>query len=189
MIYKLSNVNGLTSEDIIDRIDKGYSFRVFRYQIALVAVTFFRLSPAFFVKDEEEARELSKKFNIRSWLFGLWFIHTGPINVMRSVRLNNGDGINVTKDILLNLDTYNRAENTVQIKKVYTLFDKLDDRTDFKELTKALNAFRNQNHSVKNVYVGRYLNVEENIIPPIVIAMDTDGDKALIENTHLQAFS
>lgn len=181
MIYKLLNTQGLTREQITEKVNSGYTFRIFRYQVALVAVTFFRLSPAILIKDESEMRECISKYNARSWFFGLWFFPTGPLNVIRTVRLNNKGGVDVTKDILLNLENYNLQEGIVDMKMAYTLFDKMDDRTDYKELCKSINAFRTENPAVKNFYAGRYINVNEHEETPNIIAIDFNGNKEKME--------
>lgn len=85
-------------------IQNGAKFRIYSYTISLFfTITLKRLSPAILILDNE-GNAYQKKYNNLTRCFGWWCIPWGPIHSIKSIRTNKSGGLDVTADILLNLD-------------------------------------------------------------------------------------
>lgn len=176
MKYKLLNTEGLSAEQIIDLVNKGARFKIFKFQIALVAVSLPRLSPAILIRTPEELKKFTRKYNLITLLAGPWFFPSGPVDVYSTIKFNNKGAIDATQDLLINIKHYDPAAQTIELKKVYTLFDQLP-KNDLKVLKKALENYFAAKPEIKKAFVGRYVNVEEHIEPPYFIGIDAGQAK------------
>jgi hypothetical protein len=180
MKYVLENTGDLTAEQLAAAIAKGGKFIVFRYQVSLLAVSFLRLSPAIFIRHADELNAYRKKYNLKAWLMGLWFFPTGPFSVARAIRFNNSGGLDVTVDILQNLEFFDREAKSVEIKTVDTVFGHLP-KDELKELKSAVLDYCTDFNGIRELYAGRFVNVGEGTEPPYMIGADTDKECALLE--------
>lgn len=180
MIHKLINTEKLNKEEIAELINKGAKFILFKYNVALVATTFTRVSPAILITSANQLKKHKRKYNLYSLFFGPWFIPTGPFNVYNTIKLNNSGGIDVTKDIEINLEHYNPLEKTIEIKNIDTEFAHIS-KGELRELHKALKNYSPDNLSMESIYVGKFINVEEYVEPHYVV-----GFKAELEENHIE---
>ena len=181
MRYNLVNTDNLEPEDIEKLVLEGASFRIFKYRIALIAIAFSRISPAILIRNEADFKLYRNKYNLKTFLFGLWFFPFGPINVFQTIKFNNSGAIDITGDILLNLGYYNKDSQIIDLVNIYTLFDHLP-KSDFKELKTALLEFCHRKIEIREVYAGKYINVENNCEPPYLIGVNADLSKESIED-------
>jgi hypothetical protein len=171
MIYKLENIKSNDLESLKKDIDSGGKFVLFNYRIGLGAVSLLRFSPAIFIKRSEEIEKFKKKYNLINFLFGPWFIFKGPFLTYDTYKVNSNGGIDITKDILINLTQEHLEKREVYIQVIHNIFSKVN-KSDKKNIIKA---FQNTNLTivpVKNVYIALFDNVEEYQEPYFVIGIE-----------------
>jgi hypothetical protein len=93
--------------------------------------------------------------------------------------------MDVTEDIRINLEHYQKEEQTVEIVNIHTQFNPWP-KAHFKELKKALFDYCIQTEGVLEVYAGIYLNVDEYTEPPYWIGINTTDDFEYAEETFLE---
>lgn len=178
--YALLNADDLSAEKIRDLIEsKKASVKVFQYHISFIAISLFRLSPAFLIRKEEDQRRFQKKYNLISLFFGPWFFPKGPFRVYKDIRANSAGGIDVTKDVLLNLDNYNPESGKIVISEIHTIFKKLP-KADFKEISKALSGNFKAMGDARNIFAGYFINSGD-YEPHMVVGLSTDLNLTTLE--------
>ncbi len=180
MKQSLINTEGLSKEDILEKIASGGRFIVFQYTLSLGLVSFYRLTRPILVCSNQEFVKYRNKYNLMSWLFGLWFIPTGPYRVVKSLKINNRGGIDTTKDIEVNIETYDVSSCEIELVQMDTIFGHLPD-SELKEVRKALSAYLEQNETVISSYAALFINVEEYVEPPYIIGVERKFEKSLDE--------
>lgn len=172
--YQLANTNGINVSEIKKRIALGAKFVIFRYQISFIAISFERYSPVYLIHNTRELKVLQTKYNQKTLLFGPWSFPWGPFQSYSAIKLNNAGGMDVTKDIILNLDFYDKANNKITLKEMHTVFGQLS-KSDFKEVSKAFSAYLLKTTPIKALYIATYINVEEHIDPPFMIGLNVNA--------------
>jgi len=171
MIYKLQNIKNNDLESLKKDIDSGGKFILFNYRIGLGAVSLLRFSPAIFIKRNEEIEKFKRKYNRMNFLFGPWFIFKGPFLTYNAYKINKNGGIDITKDILSNLTQEYLEKREVNIQVIHNIFSKVN-KSDRKNIVKALHKIDLNIVPVKNVYIALFVNVEEYQEPYFVIGIE-----------------
>jgi len=150
--------NRITLEQLKDKISRGGRFIIFKYQISLFfAVSFRRLSPAIFIENYETTNKFALKYNLFSLFFGWWFIPHGPYDTITSVRFNLKGGLDVTEDIMLNIDEQGFADRNIKYLKTNQLFTK-PDKWDLKSYRKVLLEKFDPDFGIRTIVVANYIN-------------------------------
>lgn len=174
--YQLANTNSIEVSEIKRQLASGAKFIVFRYQISFIAISFERYSPVYLIRNKAELKPLQNKYNQITLLLGPWSFPWGPFGSYSAIKINNAGGMDVTKDITLNLDFYDKEQNKIVLKEMHTVFGPLS-KSDIKEITKAFSAYLSKTKKIEALYIATYINVDENIEPPFVIGLITTLDK------------
>lgn len=158
-------------------IARGGRFLLFPYCISLGAVSLKRMSPAIFVPAEADPAPHRRKYNLLSCLFGWWGVPWGPLRTIACIRTNNSGGIDVTGDIMLNIDAAAFDRGFVNLRHSYTIFEK-PDTADQKAFLKAM-AKLPAGSGLRQLVAGLYLDTEDGVAPYYIIGVDSDD---LFEN-------
>lgn len=106
-------------------------------------------------------------------VFGWWCIPWGPIITTRYLKTNNTGGIDVTKDIMLNLTPESVETGVIKLEKIHTIFSK-PEKSELKEFQKAFESLK-YGGSINRIIVGLYINTEEYVDSYYVIGIDCSG--------------
>jgi hypothetical protein len=148
-------------------------------------VSLFRLSPAIFIKNDDEFVKFKKKYNNINFFFGPWTLFKGPIHTYRAYKTNQKGGIDVTKDIMLNLTQEDLSKNKVLISYIHNIFSKTS-KSDSKDILKAIRKININTVPLKNVYVGFFNNVEEHEAPFTVIGIELYKDELGLDIEYIK---
>lgn len=188
MKYKLGNIENLDALTLKKQIvEQGAKFIIFKYKISIIALSFDRLSIAYCVRNKEEFKQLKQKYNFRTMLLGLWAFPWGPFETYSTIKLNNNGGIDVTQDVLLNIETYNKEDKSIFIEKMYTQFSPVS-KHDLKEVKKAFAAYYKQSREIEALYIGKYINIEEGLEPPYMVGIKSKVAKPEIKEKLEELF-
>ncbi|GAB5557454.1 MAG: hypothetical protein SchgKO_16670 [Schleiferiaceae bacterium] len=171
---KLSNTENLSAEEIQRKIEDGATFKVFRYRIGVLALSLDRFSPAILISNSSEQEAYRKKYNRMNYWLGWFYLRRGPFNWITPIRFNNKGGMDVTLDIVKNLENYDSSENTVKLEVMDTLFRPIA-KSYVTEVKKATQSLFNSNSKVKSIWVGEFINVEDNQETPFIIGINAHG--------------
>ncbi|MBL4592431.1 MAG: hypothetical protein JKX68_01290 [Flavobacteriales bacterium] len=170
MEHKLSIREGVSFEELQTEIENGGRFIIYQYCISIFfAITLNRLSPAIFILAKEDSTKFKSKYNSLSSIFGWWGLPWGPIHSIKSIRNNNQGGIDVTKDIMLNINKTSFESRVVTIEEMDTMFSK-PSKSDLKEFTKVANKLK-EGINIQELYVGLFINTDEYVEPYYMLAI------------------
>jgi len=176
MNYKLHIPEKTELNALRQQIDEGYKFIIFQYCISILfAITLTRYSPAILVKDEDEMNSFRKKYNRQALLLGLWAIPWGIIKTLDSIKVNKKGGIDVTEDIMINLDAESLQQKEVNLAITTKLFVE-PNKSELKGYRKAVRHGFEKDYNVKTIAAGLYINVEEHAAPHRVVGIKTEKD-------------
>ncbi|WP_299339484.1 hypothetical protein [uncultured Psychroserpens sp.] len=178
MNQKLQNIDISNLNELKADINNGAKFIMFNYRIGLGFVSLLRFSPAIFIKRENEVQKFKKKYNRLNLLFGPWFIFKGPFLTYNAYKINRDGGIDITKDIMVNLTQEDLLNKEVEIKKVHNIFSKVN-ASNKKTIIKAIKRTDLNIVPLKKVYLGLFVNVEEYEEPHYVIGITLRNDSEL----------
>jgi|VirMetMinimDraft_7_1064189.scaffolds.fasta_scaffold133173_1 hypothetical protein len=187
MEYKLANTKSIEVSEIKKQLALGAKFVVFRYQISFIAISFERYSPVYLIQNKAELKKLQHKYNQKTMLLGPWSFPWGPFESYSAIKVNNAGGLDVTKDIILNLDFYDKESNTIVLKEMHTVFGSLS-KSDFKEVKKAFSAYLSKTKRIEAIYIATYINVDEYTEPPFMIGLNTTLDKSIVAEQLKELF-
>lgn len=163
-----------TLDQLIKEVEKGGRFVVFQYCISILfAVTLKRLSSPIFIPKEEDDKNLIRKYNWISRIFGWWGIPWGPIYTIKSLSINKQGGIDVTEDIMLNLNEECLNNREVEMIVLSEIFEK-PGKWDLKAFNKSLVADFGSNISYKEIVIGLFTNTNDGVEPHYVIGLKTN---------------
>ena len=159
--------------ELAHHLQNGAKFRIYSYTISILfAVTLKKLSPAILIC-ADEGTSFQKKYNNLTRIFGWWGIPWGPIYSLKSLKTNNAGGIDVTEDILLNLNEEGWHRRIVKITTVKQVFLK-PPSVEHKAFSKS---FKSTEYlSNINLFIGLYLNVQDDQEPFYMIGIQSTGD-------------
>lgn len=163
----------MTLKQMETEIEKGGRFVLFQYCISIFfAITLRRFSPAIFVKSGEDISKYRRKYNRISAIFGWWGIPWGPVYTIRSFKINKAGGLDITKDILANLDETALAKGEVEIKLIHSIFEQ-PESFDLKAFERSLKKDFETDPFFKSIYAGLYTNTEEGVEPYYIIGFES----------------
>ena len=171
MIYKLYNIKNNDLKGLKKDIDSGGKFILFNYRIGLGVVSLLSFSPAIFIKQRDEIEKFKKKYNRINFLFGPWFIFRGPFLTYNAYKVNKNGGMDMTKDIMINLTQEHLEKREVNIQIIHNIFSKVN-KSDKKNIVKALKKTDLNIVPVKNFYIALFVNVEKYQEPYFVIGIE-----------------
>jgi len=114
-------------------------------------------------------------------LLGPWFIFKGPFLTYRAYITNKKGGLNVTKDIMLNLTQEDLNNNEVRIEKIHNIFSKLP-KPEINDISKTIMKMDFKIIPHESIYVGLFDNVEECEEP--YITMDVELENSIELNVE-----
>jgi hypothetical protein len=170
--YKLGNVDGRTLEEIERELENGGRFVIFQSHIGLLIASFKWPSKAYLVPAGESLRRRGIRYSIVTMVFGWWELPHGPVDTIRSLRLNLQGGVDVTEDILANLTEESLQLGVVTFEKMKTLFIHVN-RHNFKAIAKAVIPVMKNHSVVKAAYVGVFINTPPGVQPYFIIGIET----------------
>lgn len=177
--HKLKNINCTDLNTLIQKIDNGAQFIVFNYRIGLGAINILKFSPAILINNTNEFNYYKNKYCKYNFLFGPWSIVKGPFLTYDIHKSNKNGGINVTKDIMLNIDEKAITNNEIDIKEVYSIYHPITDKTDLKTFDKSIKEINRNKIPLKNSYIALFINVDQYTEPYFTIGIDTLNDSPL----------
>jgi hypothetical protein len=155
---KLIINNNITLEELRKKIDYGSRFISFPYCISIFfAVTLRRFSPAIFIPQKEDIVKFKRRYNLITCLLGWWGFPWGPILSIRAIQSVRQGGIDMTEDIMMNIDDDSLALREVELKTTRQLFCK-PDKWDTRSFKKSLGKCFEKELDVKKIVVGISIN-------------------------------
>ena len=156
----LKNTEGLTFEELEEKVRLGARFIVYQYTISLIAVTLRRLTPAYYIPPDISDTAFKKNADILSVLFGWWGIPWGPLFTIQSLAANRKGGIDITKDVMLNLTKNDFQNNRVVVAALYSPYH-TPNKTETECLRKSLGIFMQQHPDIGETWFALYVNAAE----------------------------
>ncbi len=183
MTYRIVTPDGLTLTELKVHIQNGARFVVYRYCISILfAVTLTRFSRAYLILKEEYPTKYKSRYNKLNFIFGWWGIPWGPIRTLECAKLNNRGGIDVTDDILLNINEESLRTKEVEIVLISTVFA-APEAAQVRSLKKAIDRKLSSSILIDQLIFAYYTNVEGYEEPYFVVGFKTKNDfeEALVE--------
>jgi len=97
---KINGIEGLSTVEINQELQRGGKFVFYQYCISLIVVTFRRSSDVYFIKSDESDVKKGLGWSLLTFLLGWWGFPWGPIYSVGSLATNFKGGKNVTNEIL-----------------------------------------------------------------------------------------
>lgn len=157
MQQKLANVADYSLEQLSEKVALGGKFVVYQYAISLVMITLERLSPVYFIEPGEHATKYAKSWSRISLMFGWWGIPWGPIKTLQSLATNRKGGVDVTRDIMLNIKEADLVSGLVDIAAIDTPFH-TPNKDEISSLQKGIRLFKQSHIGMGEVYFALYVN-------------------------------
>ncbi len=176
-----------TLNELEDTINKGAKFIVYQYCISLIfAVTLRRFSPAILVSpnETEYISNLKRKYNRISLIFGWWCFPWGPIRTVQSLKVNKKGGVDVTDDIMLNINDSSIKDGEVILQYTNQFFT-IPAKADLNAFKKSILRDFERDYNIKELIVGLFINTEKNQAPFFTIGLrlgNNDNHQNYIEN-------
>ena len=164
-----------TLESIHQAIEEGGQFIVFLYCFSFLVISFRRYSPAILIKSSESINDYKKKYNKISYWLGWWAVPYGIGNTLACIKFNNNNGLDVTEDIMLNLNEESLQSGIVKLKTVYTIFAK-PEGDELQMLQKAFKEKMEHNVQINELIVGYFLNADIDERPFYAVGIRTTGN-------------
>ena len=97
---RINGIEYLTDEQIMFELRRGGRFVIYQYCISILIMTFKRPSDIYFLRAGESGVGKGIGYTLISLLFGWWGFPFGPIYTIQSVVKNFSGGVDVTFDVL-----------------------------------------------------------------------------------------
>jgi hypothetical protein len=165
-----------TLQELEQKVREGYRFITFQYCVSFIAVTQRRFSKAHLINNPNDVKNYSKKYNLVSSFLGWWGIPWGPIYTFKSFEVNKKGGIDMTEDIMLNINEKNLKTGEIELTKTSQLFCK-PDKWSLKAFRKSILRDFEFDSNVENIVVGVYINTDNNTAPFLTVGLKVKGDK------------
>lgn len=179
MDIKLANHHKYTYDEVLAGKDNGGSFVT--YQTIIPLPLFYpirRLSKVYYIDKDSSKTKYAARYNLFVRIFGWWGLPWGPIYTIRSLKLNNSGGMDVTDDIYLNLDEASYNSGMIHIEKVKTEFVH-PSGSELKEFRKVFKILVTQEVIESPPLIGLYIATKEGVEPHYIIAIDEWLDEDL----------
>ncbi|HYV91748.1 MAG TPA: hypothetical protein VE978_08195 [Chitinophagales bacterium] len=171
MKYRIVLEKDYTVEELTGLIDNGGKFIIFQYCISLpLVLTLKRFSPAILIKKDDNINKYRSRYNLLTILFGWWCIPPGIINSIRSLNINKLGGIDITDDIMLNIDGDAINNREVELKVTHQLFCK-PTKSDLKSFRIALSRDFDLDYNIRKLIVGLYINTKKGEAPHFTVGI------------------
>lgn len=157
MKQKIKLKEGITFENLNQEIKNGGRFIIFPYCISIVAISFRLFSSAIFIRKSESITRYQVYYNLVSLLFGWWGLPWGPIHTIKSIVTTTNGGLDITEDVLLNIDPEGFKQKEYEFVKTKQYFCK-PDNWDKKEFIKALSKVYERDYNLRKIIIGLYIN-------------------------------
>jgi hypothetical protein len=183
MKHRIVVPDGLTMAELKDCIKNGGRFVAYSYCISILfAVTLRRFSKAYLILKDEHAAKYKSRYNVLSFIFGWWAIPWGIIRTIQCAKINNSGGVDVTDDILLNINEESLLKGEVELIVISTVFI-VPDASQIRFLKKAIDKKLSPSILIEQLFFACYTNVEKYEEPYFVIGFKTKNDfeEALVE--------
>lgn len=132
-----------------------------------------RLSKVYFVNSLSEQKHYAKKYNLINLLIGWWGLPFGPVFLWKSIFLNNKGGMDVSDDVLLNLNQSDYNNGFVNIIKKHTIFI-APNKTEMKEFKKVFTGLIDKQILIESPRIGIFIDTEKNEEPYHLIEIQQD---------------
>lgn len=178
MKYQLQNITTTDLRELERKIESGARFVVFNYRIGLGFISILKLSPAILITNENELRRYSKKYNFYNLIMGPWTFFKGPLYAYNAFKLNKNGGIDVTRDIMVNISQESLMAKEVELVIIHEIFMKVGS-SDKKNIREAINKTDLNIVPLKKAYTGLFINGDEHQNPHFVIGIELYKEAAL----------
>jgi hypothetical protein len=175
-------------EEINDLIKKGAKFISYQY---IVSVPIFMpnriFSKLYFIQPYEKSSKYAFKYNLISFLLGLWGLPFGPPVMIKTFILNLKGGVDLTEEVLINLkqDTLIKKEIILEKPAKYFLEPTKSSLKEFEKVFKSVKKFSSL---PEPVIIGYYINTEKDEKPYHVIGISSeitdDKVKMIMKEIH-----
>lgn len=172
MRYRLANLRGIALEELKRDVSHGAKLVTYAYTISPIAFTIRNVTAVYLVKPGYKDHHWVTP-TIITGLFGWWSIPNGFMNALSSIRINIAGGLDVTKDVMANLDEDALSAGLVEIKVASSLFHAPTER-NLTLITKAVNRTIPYYTAVQDVYLGLFIATAEGEQPFHVIGVRSD---------------
>lgn len=160
-----------TLEELKAKVAGGNKLIAYSYVYSILfALSIRGFSPAFTDDDELKLRRMRTKYNLISLFFGIWTIPWGLFRTIKAIKSNNRGEINVTDDIMINIDQDSFAARRVRIQKTNQLFA-YPDKWDTRSLQKAFEESFEFDYNLRRVVIAMFINVGDDEYPHKVIGL------------------
>ena len=173
MKYRLANIEGITLGQLEQEVAQGAKLVTYAYTISLIAFTVRNVTGVYLVRTGEKDKHWIAP-TIVTGLFGWWSIPKGFINALRSIKLNTSGGLDVTSDVMANVDAASLSNRMIEVKVIQGIFNKASDRNRTL-ITKAVNRTIPHYREIEEVYLGLFVNTPEGERPFHVIGVRSEG--------------
>lgn len=164
----------LTYEEMLKRIEVGAKLVMFRYIISVPLLgSYDKDSDVYYVRSNEEAIAIGKKFTRITRWFGWLNPLTGIPLSMSAIQLNKKGGRDMTDDILANLNKDIFDSGFVVIHQVVNVMYP-PDKVETRALKKALAILRLE-YGVGTLWAGVYSDVEPHEDPYLVVGFSSSN--------------
>ncbi len=148
--------DGMTMEQLRAQVARGGRFLIFWYCISPIAFTVKLYSRSIFVPAGESPLPLIRKYNLISFIFGWWCPSPGLKYTVRYTSLNRKGGVDVTDEIMSNLDEEGLRNKICTFTKKAEWFAK-PDKWDRKDMEKVIRPICERDVNIRKVVAGLYI--------------------------------
>jgi hypothetical protein len=171
IIYRLQLPQDLSLDALKKKVEQGSRFIVLPYCISvLFAITLRRFSPAILIHHDEELEVYQRKYKLITWLLGWWGFPWGPVYSLRYLKVIKSGGIDVTEEVILNIDEASLQKGEVVLKITNQLFCK-PYKWDTKSFRIAFEKHLAQDRNIKKLVVALLINNDDEERPPYIIGL------------------
>ena len=109
-------------------------------------------------------------YNLLTIFFGWWCIPPGIVNSIRSLNINKLGGIDITEDIMLNINNDAIINREVELKVTHQIFCK-PVKSDLKSFKIALLRDFDPDYNVRKLIVGLFINTKKGEAPHFTVGI------------------
>ncbi len=179
MEIKFGNYRSHSYQQLLEEQKAGGRFVVYQWIIPLPLFTpIKRLSRVYFIDSSSRKTKYSRKYNVLNLILGWWGLPLGPIYLFQSINLNMKGGVDVTEDIMLNINEKNYLKGSLVIKEKARKFIH-PPKSERKEFSKVFKKLIIKNIITKPPVVGYYIDTQKNEKPYYVVGISNTITKEL----------
>ena len=168
--HELKNTGGTTFDELELNVRNGAKFVIYEYAISIVVITFRRFTSVCYVPAEGPAGLHKMTANLLSLVFGWWGLPWGPIRTIQSLITNGNGGIDVTKDVMANINREDFENGRVIIRVIDSVF-RAPNKTETECFRKSLREFMGKYIDLKVAYFAVFINVQQGEDPFFVVGL------------------